>query len=69
MKSKVIFEAKGRWLTRPGWRVLMDGYPTDDHDKGDEPATLIYAKKNGLVCPLCGHPLAHLIKPVLGLFQ
>ena len=45
--KEVIFEAKGRRLTSPGWRVILDGDQTDDQDKEAEPDNRIPKLREG----------------------
>ena len=45
--KEVIFEAKGRRLTSPGWRVILDGNQTDDPDKEAEPDNQVPKLREG----------------------
>jgi DNA topoisomerase-1 len=46
--KRVVFEAKGRRLTRPGWRVVVDGDQTEDQEEeGGEPANPIPELREG----------------------
>lgn len=45
--KKVVFEAKGRRLSNPGWRVILDGDQTDDQDGKAEPDNQIPQLREG----------------------
>ena len=45
--KEAIFEAKGRRLTSPGWRVVLDGDQTEDPDGEKEPENSIPKLREG----------------------
>ncbi len=45
--KEVVFEAKGRRLAKPGWRVVLDGDQTEDMDKEAEPDNQIPKLREG----------------------
>lgn len=45
--KEVIFETKGRRLTSPGWRVILDGDQADDPNKEAEPDNQIPKLREG----------------------
>jgi DNA topoisomerase-1 len=45
--KKVIFEAKGRRMLEPGWRVVMEGDQTEDPDAEEEAANPIPELREG----------------------